>query len=201
MADNPHGLTPVKHRLGAPLNAVVNPYYVPASYETAMFIGDPVVISGTANTATVAQGAEDFVAGTLPAVTVAAAAGVVSGVMVGKRNVVTDLIKKHNPADTEAVIMVCDDPNVVFKVQEDSAGGALAATSVGLNAEIVLTHAGDTTTGISGVELDSSTAATTAGLALKVLRLSANHGNVIGTNADWDVLINDHTFGDGIAGI
>ena len=201
MADNPHGLDPIKHRLGAPLNAVVNPYYVPSSYGTALFIGDPVVKTGTSNTAVEAVGSEDYPAGYLPEINVASAAGVVTGVMVGKRNDVDALINKHNPASTEAIIMVCDDPNVVFRVQEDSVGGALAATDVGNNAEIALTHAGNATTGISGAELDSSSAATTAGLALKILRLDGSHGNVIGNNADWQVIINDHTEVNGAAGI
>jgi len=34
-------------------NGAVNPYYIPAGYGTALFIGDPVIITGTANTAEV----------------------------------------------------------------------------------------------------------------------------------------------------
>lgn len=205
--DNAHGLIPIKHRLGAPLNAVVNPYYVPASYGTAMFIGDPVVKTGTSNTATEAVGSEDYLAGMLPEVNVATAGGVISGVCVGKRNDVSDLETIHNPASTEAIVMVCDDPNVVFRIKEDSVGGALAATSVGLNADLILTVAGDAITGISGCELDSSTAATTAALNLKILRLSdvhdagANARNAIGADAKWDVIINEHTEVNGVAGI
>ena len=47
MADNPHGFNPVKHKLGVPLSATVNPYYKKADYAVALFIGDPVVKNGT----------------------------------------------------------------------------------------------------------------------------------------------------------
>lgn len=204
--DSPFGLAYVKHRIGAPLNAVCNPYYVPSSYGTALFIGDPVVKTGTSNTGVFAAGAEEWLSGMLPEINLASAAGVVTGVMIGKRTNVNSLSNIHNPASTEAVIMVCDDPNVVWRIKEDSVGGALAATSVGLNAEIAVDVAGSATTGISGAELDSSSAASTAGLALKILRLSDHHDpsngrNAIGADAKWDVLINDHTEENGVAGI
>lgn len=202
MADNPHGLDPVKHKLGVPLAATVNPYYVPASYETALFIGDPVVKSGTANTAVVGAGAEAFPAGSLPEINVGNAAGANTGVILGKRNAVSNLVQKHNPADTEAVMLVCDDPFVVFRIQEDSVGGNIAIASVGLNADMILTHAGDTTTGISGVELDSSSVNTTAGLACKILGMSPDQGATVpAANADWLVLLNDHSEMPGVAGL
>lgn len=198
--DNPKGLQVVKHRFGVPLNAAVNPYYVPASYGTALFIGDPVVKTGTANTAIEAAGAEAFPIGYLPEINAASAAGVITGVMVGRRNIVGDFQNLHNPLSTEGIILVCDDPYVVFRVQEDSVGGSVAVASVGLNAEVALT-AGDTVTGISKCELDSNTVNTTAGLALKILRIDPDHGNAVGNNADWQVIINDHTEISGADGI
>lgn len=200
MADNPHGLDPVKHKLGVPLSATVNPYYVPSTYETALFIGDPVVKSGTANTATVANGAEAYVAGNLPEANIGNVAGANTGVMVGRRNQVNDLITKYSPADTEDVVLVCDDPFMVFRAQEDSVGGNIAIASVGLNTNLILTHAGDTTTGISGAELDSSEVATTAGLACKILRKDPVTA-APEANGDWHVLLNDHTEMPGVAGI
>lgn len=204
--DNPSGLSLVKHKLGAPLSATVNPYYVPAAYGTALFVGDPVLKTGTANAAAVALGAEDYGIGMLPVVSVAAAGGKVSGVMVGKRANVNDLVKMHNPASTEAVVYVCDDPYVVFRIKEDSVGGALAITSVGLNADIALDVAGNATTGMSGAELDSSSAAAGADVQLKILRLSdcrSSNGvrNVLGADAKWDVTINEHTEATNIAGV
>ena len=51
--DSPFGLKPIRHRNGAPYNGAANPYYIPASYGTALVIGDPVIKSGTSNTAEV----------------------------------------------------------------------------------------------------------------------------------------------------
>jgi hypothetical protein len=194
MADNPHGLNPKKHKLGVPLSATVNPYYVPATYETALFIGDPVVKSGTANTAVVAIGAEEYPIAHLPEINQGATGGNNVGVIVGKRNNVSNLEQLHNPVDTEAVMLVCDDPYVVFQAQEDSVGGNIAIASVGLNTELIFTHAGDAVTGISGAEIDSSEVAATATLAVKILRASAEIGNVIpGANAEWDIMLNVHS--------
>jgi len=200
MADNPHGLDPVKHKLGVPLSATVNPYYVPSTYETALFIGDPIVKGGTANTGTVASGAESYVAGTLPTAAIGNAAGPNTGVMIGRRNQVNDLITKYSPADTEDVVVVCDDPFMIYRIQEDSVGGNIAVASVGLNADLILTHAGDTTTGISGAELDSSSVNTTAGLACKILRKDPAVA-APEANGDWHVLVNDNTEMPGVAGL
>jgi hypothetical protein len=48
----------------------------------------------------------------------------------------------------------------LYSVQEDADGGAIATTAVGLNANFIVANA-NTTTGMSGTMLDSSTAATT----------------------------------------
>jgi len=51
-------------------------------------------------------------------------------------------------------VYVADDPNLIFEVQCES-NANLAATSIGLNAILVETHSGNTTTGLSGQELDT----------------------------------------------
>ena len=189
MADTPMGLVFHKHRFGLDLNNCTSPYYV-ASAE--IFLNDPVLKAGSANTSKVNNGAEGYIAGILPDVAVATAASQISGVMVGKEVNAND-ITIYSQASTADVVQICDDPFVEFIVQEDSDAGALAATDVGQNAEMIFTHAGDSTTGLSGAELDSSSAAGTAGLALRIIALAPIHGNVIGTNAKWVVQINDHT--------
>ena len=52
-SNSPFGLKPVRYRSGATYNGKVTPYYIPSSYGTALFIGDPVVKTGTSNTAEV----------------------------------------------------------------------------------------------------------------------------------------------------
>jgi hypothetical protein len=84
-------------------------------------------------------------------------------------------------------------PDVICEIQEDSVGGALAAVDVGLNADIIYTVAGSTTSGRSGMELDSSDKKT--GTAqLRILRLVPREDNAIGDYAVWEVLINEHEF-------
>jgi hypothetical protein len=92
---------------------------------------------------------------------------------------------------------VLDDPNQLFLVQCDE---GFVAADVGKNADVVGTG-GSTTTGISTMELDSSTLATTAALNLKVVGLYNDVNNEFGTNAVVVVKINEHVYGSaGVAG-
>ena len=188
--DAKKGLIPTKHKNGECYNGATNPYYIPSTYATALYIGDPVIITGTANTAEY-MGYEP---GTLPEINKATAAGgaYTSGVIVGFKADPDNLDKTYNPASTERIAMIADDPDLVFEIQEDSGEAALAVTDVGLNADYIFGTA-STVTGKSGVELDSSTADTTNTLQMKILRLSSRLGNAIGDNAVWEVMINLHT--------
>ena len=66
----------------------------------------------------------------------------------------------------------------VMECQEDSVGGAIAAASEGLNCQVIVAAA-NTTTGISAMEADSSTVATTTTLALRLLQPSPRIGNTV----------------------
>lgn len=96
-------------------------------------------------------------------------------------------------------VFVSTDANILYEIQEDSDGGALTADNVGQNAEL-LVQAGSAQ-GISGTELDSSTAATTAGHDLKIMRLVRREDNAIGENAKWLVKINNHQYADNEVGV
>lgn len=92
---------------------------------------------------------------------------------------------------------VNDDPSQLFLVQCDA---GFVAADVGKNADVVGTG-GSTTTGISTMELASSTLATTAALNLKVVGLYNDVNNEFGTNAVVVVKINEHVYGSaGVAG-
>ena len=92
---------------------------------------------------------------------------------------------------------VIDDPSQLFIVQVDE---SVAQTDVGKNADVVGTG-GSTTTGVSTMELDSSTIAKTAALNLKIVGLWDVPGNEFGTNAVVVVKINEHLYGSaGVAG-
>lgn len=197
--DSPKGLIPYRHRNGAPYNGACSPYYVQADYATALFIGDPVVKTGTANTA----GVMGFNPGTLPSINKATAGdgNAITGVIVGFKKI-DDENKIYNAASTEAVVFVADDPDLVFEIQADSAG-TLAATSVGLNAVLIYTHSGSTVTGYSGAELDttSDVPAADASNQLTILRFVNREDNEIATHAKVLVSINQHTEADNTLGI
>lgn len=181
--DSPRGLRPVRDTNGKPWSGATNRYFVPASDSTAIYLGGLVKLTGTGDAA-----------GQYPAVTGNVAAtdqfvGVVTSIVPATRD--TPI---YRPASTALYVNVADDPDLLFAVQEDSDGGALATTAIGLNAAILNPTAGDAATGFSSMELDSSTAATTATLDLRIVALDRTDGNNLGANADWLVRINNHAF-------
>lgn len=190
-SDTPMGLKPIRHGNGAPYNGAYSEYYVPSTYATALYIGDPVIVTGTSNT----SGYKGNEPGTLPEINKATAAGgnYITGVIVGFEPLPGDLTKTYNAASTERIVYVADDPDLVFEIQEDGDTTPLAATSASNNADLIYTHSGSTATGQSGAELDSTTINTTATLQLRVKRLVNRVNNSIGAYAKWEVMINLHT--------
>jgi hypothetical protein len=92
---------------------------------------------------------------------------------------------------------VIDDPSQLFLIQCDA---GFTAADVGENADVIGTG-GSTTTGVSTMELNSSTLAVTAALNLKTVGLYNVPGNDFGTNAVVVVKINEHVYGSaGVAG-
>lgn len=176
--DSAFGLMPVRYASGAPYNGACNRYFVPASDGTALFRGDPVIIAGGAD----ADG--------VPTVTRATAgsAGRITGVVVGIVNDANNEVQ-HRAASTACYVLVADDPNLLFEIQEDSTGGALAAADIGLNADLA-SGSGSTVTGLSGFELDTSTKATTATLQLRIEGIVQRPDNEVGANAKVLVRIN-----------
>lgn len=85
--------------------------------------------------------------------------------------------------------------------QEDSVGGAIAVVSEGLNCNVIVAAA-STTTGLSQMMIDSSGAATTATLALRLQRPVPRPGNVVTDNyCRWFVTLNELHIAEGKAGI
>ena len=200
--DTPFGLRPVQNRNGAPYTGASKPYYIPAAYGTALFVGDPVVVTGAVNTAAVsAPGAGSFPVGALPVVALATVgANPVTGVIVGFASRQESLI--YNAASTERVAFVTDDPDLMYEIQSD---GVWTPASVGLNAAMIYTVAGSAITGRSGVQLDSGTTtapATTAGLQLKVRGFVNREDNdMAATKSKLLVQINNSTNANASAGI
>lgn len=186
-ADTRFGLRPVRHLNGNPWNGQGMKCYVPSTDSTAAyFIGDPVVLAGSADATA-----------TCPTVTRATAGdgNKIFGVIVGfEPDETYDTVYRAD--DTSRYCYVCCDPDVIFEVQACS-GAALGATSVGLNAVIIFTHSGSTVTGYSGCEMDSgTTTAPAANGSYQLLILGAvdrPDNDISVVNAKWEVLISLHS--------
>jgi hypothetical protein len=86
---------------------------------------------------------------------------------------------------------VIDDPSQLFIIQADE---DIEQADIGKNADVVGTG-GSSTTGVSSMELDSSTIADTAALNLKIVGLWNVPGNELGNFAVVVVKINEHLYG------
>lgn len=190
--DSPRGLSPVRHQSGAPFSASVNKYYVPAGDATAIYIGGLVKLAGSADADGIASVTGNVATGDK-------VLGVVISVEPSKAISESTL---HKPGSTMAYVHVADDPDLMFEVQEDSVGGALAATSVGQVADLIGFTAGDTASGRSAIEIDSSTATSIGdGTADVVIMGLVQDGGEIGANAMWLVRLNNHAFANGGTGV
>ena len=102
-----------------------------------------------------------------------------------------------NITSGKIVADVIDDPSQLFLIQCDA---GFVAADVGKNADVIGTG-GSTTTGVSTMELNSSTLATTAALNLKTVGLYNVPSNEYGSFAVVVVKINEHVYGSaGVAG-
>ncbi len=172
------GLNALMENNGSPWAGTTQKYYVPSTDATALYIGDPVILAGSAD----ADGVSTVTRAT------AGATNRITGVIVGFVPSATYIANGYRAASTAEYALVADGTNLLFEVQEDSVGGALAATNVGQNADLVA-GTGTRYSG-SGWMLDSSTAGTGATLQVRIVALSSRADNAIGTYARWLVRIN-----------
>lgn len=196
--DAPFGFKAIRHKAGGEIR--VSKYIIASDESSDIGIGDPVVKSGTTSTTGDNAG--------IPIVTLVTAGtgNAVTGIVASIGPIRSNLSLNYYDASAlseEVEVYVYDDPYTVFIAQDDGVGTALAATDVGLNINIALDEGVDTTTGISGAELDGSSKASGATLQCKLLRLYKDGGgdNEIGANAIWECTINNHTEGTNIAGV
>lgn len=184
------GLKPVRKFSASGYANSLRRYSCPSTYATALFPGDPVVKTGTSD----ADGYSEVNAAT------GGATNKITGVVVGFEDV-PSMILGYGAASTTRAVLVDDDPEALFEIQEDAVGGALALASVGLNCDLIAA-AGSTANKVSGWMLDSSTAATGATLQVKIVEFQHRVDNApASANAKVLVKINIHTELSGQAGI
>ena len=188
----PRGLIPYRRFTGEPYNSPGNIYYIPSTYATALYVGDPLAfVSAGADLqgipscqiATAGNGTDTPI-GTYGWI------GSMQGVIPGgePQIAVTRDLPVYHQASTAQYILVADDPDTLFYAQENGnmGGASPAAGSVpgpGKNVDLV-SGTGSTVTGYSGWVLGSASLSTSA-LQAKVIRMLEQSDNALGTNAKW----------------
>jgi hypothetical protein len=174
--------------------------FIPSTDGTAVFVGDTVKTAGSSGNIvgcpkkkTVAQ-----------CPTATAIYGVVQGFLPQMVSTGMDLSKRYRPANTAMYVLIKPANNQdIYRIQCDDVGSVIGDTEIGLNADIAV-GSGSTITGMSHMELDSSTALSTATLQLKIIGFDDRTSNQTGV-AKQEVLVRLNNIelsgGTGTAGV
>ena len=194
-ANSPRGLVPYAYMSGAPYNGAVRTYYVPSGNGTALYIGDPVDIVQNNSDGNGVPVAEIATAGSTHAIL-----GAFMGISNNAGQFTIPLLQSqpvYLPAGQAAYIYVCDDPFLLYWVQENSIGGggtsgAMVSGASGGNTNLIA-GAGSTYSGYSGWQLDSSLlsqAGSDGTLQIRIIQALQEPDNAIGPYCKWMVKIN-----------
>lgn len=188
-ANAPRGLHAVGHINGAPFSARITRYYIPATDGTAVYIGGLVKPAGSADANGVMSVTGNVATGN-------AVVGVVCGF-----DPATNDSSLYRVASTERYVLVNDDPNTLFEVQDDGVA-ASAATDAANTADLTGFTSGSTFTGMSSIQISSATKTASGDGTEDVLLLSLieRPNNALGANAKWLVRLNNHFYVDAQAG-
>ena len=196
----PRGFVPSRMLGGSAWTGALNVYVVQASEPNQINPGDTVKSSANADAngisaVTKITNGTDTIRGVVVGV-LAANPGAPS--LVGTN---LDLTIQNIPAvkSKDYYILVCDDPNVLFELQDDGLT-ALTATSANKNASYTVTNPTSPQQN-SATVLATSTVATTNTLSLKLFGLVQRSDNAFGVNAKWLVKFNQHELMGNTAGI
>lgn len=196
--DAPKGLVPIRKADGSPFTGPLKKVVISSSDSVAVYVGDIVYHTGSSPTTGSRILGEDVsgipLVAKLSTTYASNAVPAVAGVVVGVKPNPDNLARKYRAASTDAILFICNDPNVVYEMQEDADTTPIVAASIGLNFDIAY-GAGTAATGISGLEIDSTATGTATSLPLRVIGLSkkvdndfyAGNGNI---NGKFEVMIN-----------
>ena len=184
-----NGLRSLKSVTGAPFSGNVETFAVLAADATAIFVGDLVKFSGTADANGVAAIARSTADADLHI-------GVVVGFTPDYSNLNTP---QYRLASTARYALVQISPTVVYEIQ---ANAATAITDIGLNVGVTYT-AGSTVTGQSGLVANMASKAITATLPLKIIGVVQRVDSDMADSANWklQVTVNTNNFIGATAGI
>jgi hypothetical protein len=185
-ADRPNGFRPVRYATGAMYNGAVEAMVSPTDN---LFIGD--LVEPTATGTAVRDGAYQEVGR-------AETGDPIVGVVVGFEPNPDNLSIAYHAAHATRHVYVARTRDLILEVQNN---GAMAAADVGLNVDFVVA-AGNTTTGASNMEVDSTTEATTNTLDLRIVGIVDSPKNeVASANARMLVMVNRDWYANQIAGV
>ena len=184
--DQAFGLRPIAKVGSAPGGTTGTTKYRITSGAGAMFTGD---IVKQANDGSVVQGTAGD-----------AARGVFMGCFYTDPSTSKPRFNNTFPngtAASDAIAFVADDPDQLFIAQQDSASANAVVADLNLNANLVV-GSGNTTTGISGMEIDSDSKNTTATLNVKLIDFYDTPSNdATANNSIFVVKINNHELNGG----
>lgn len=181
----PTGLTPIGTMSGADYHGKLRRVAFLTGNATATFIGDLIKLAGSASPD-----------GTAVAVAQSAAGDASVGVLISLDELNPSTLGEsalstanYRRASTLRYGYAAFGSDVLYTCQEDSDGGALAVTDASDNINVIV-GSGSTVTGLSGMQLDSSSADTANTLQLRLHAIDTTLSNVLGTNCRWVVSIN-----------
>lgn len=175
-ANNPMGLRPVRDGSNRMWTGGGNTYYVTSAHATDLWIGDPVIVTGSADAAGV------------PTVDIATAGATnyITGAIVGFVPDGTASLITYGglPAGQAGYVIVEDDPNVTFEIQAST----LAAADLNANS-VLASGTGNRITG-SGWYMDTGTKGTSNTYQLRIVGIAQTPNNALGQYCKAHVRIN-----------
>lgn len=177
---------------GSDLANMQNKYRVASSYATAIYQGDLVAVVTAGTIERVAAGGSGLIL------------GVFNGCRYTDPTSGKETFSNYYPggiAASDIEAFVIDAPHAMFEIQADD---TFPVADLFGNFDIVdQSPVGDTGSGISRMELDVTTGATTATLPLKAMDISQDPENsdVASANTNVVVMINNHLYSAGTAGL
>lgn len=187
---------PVKDKGDAP---VLNRYYIASDDSNVYALGSPVTLAGGSSSSNFVNGA--YVNQGIQTITKATGGdgNKLLGFIVGFDTVPLNFTTAGsgiNPASTTRIAIVADDPNQVF---EGVCATALTAADASKNANVTIGSV-NTTTRIDSSSINATTG-TTSTFQLKLQGLAPFPGNEYGANNVFRFKINNHCYGNVVAGV
>ena len=193
--NKPSGLSPVQYLNGAPWNGQARVYSIAYNYGTAIYNGDPVVLSGTSDGNGVAGITLATAGDANPVLGAVVGIGRYESLIANPNNLSQTYFPAGGDGNTSPwYALVVDDPNVIFEAQDIGSSTALAATDIGLNINL---KSGTGNGYISGWGIDNGSKGATATYQCKLMGLVRTTDNAFGQYAKFLVKINNHVYGTG----